>query len=59
MNSTIDLFARNFTSRLDYALYSVRSVFYLLKPSETYYDSPEKVPNLTKNVQKIDLFLNV
>lgn len=39
-------------STVDYGqfLFTVRSIFYLLKPSETYYEKPELVPDLTAHV---------
>lgn len=37
---------------LDKAFYSVRSVFYLLKPSETYFENTQDAPDLTKQVRK-------
>lgn len=32
--------------------FDVRTMFYLLLPSETYYEKAEDVPDLTKNVTK-------
>lgn len=32
--------------------FDVRTMFYLLLPSETYYEKTEDVPDLTKNVNE-------
>ena len=37
---------------LSETLYTVRSIFYLLKPSETYFQKTSDVPDLTEQVKK-------
>ena len=44
----------NSTSTASEFFFDVRSLFYLLKPHETYYEKIEDVPDLTLNV----IFLN-